>query len=138
MNARLIKLQLNIFIKELTITIAVFEDVNSPLMQDPGGTLLYGPPGCGKTLLAKALAREVGIKFMNVNSSDIKCSLYGKTEAKISEMFSFAEKIQPVILFIDEIDSLLRSRSNEGSNELSVKSFTRGIKSYLCNIWMGF
>jgi len=100
--------------------------LKSTLMQAPGGILLYGPPGCGKTLLAKALAKEVGIKFMNIKSSDIKCSLYGKTEAKISAMFSFAEKIQPVIVFIDEIDSLLRSRSNEGSNELSV---TRGIKN---------
>jgi len=95
-------------------------------MQSPGGILLYGPPGCGKTLMAKALAKEIGINFLNIKSSDIKCSLYGKTEAKITAMFSYAEKIQPVIVFIDEIDSLLRSRSNEASNELSV---TRGIKN---------
>merc|ERR1712136_184501 len=100
--------------------------LNSSLMQSPGGILLYGPPGCGKTLMAKALAKEIGINFLNIKSSDIKCSLYGKTEAKITAMFSYAEKIQPVIAFIDEIDSLLRSRSNEASNELSV---TRGIKN---------
>merc|ERR1712136_320119 len=102
--------------------------LNSSLMQSPGGILLYGPPGCGKTLMAKALAKEIGINFLNIKSSDIKCSLYGKTETKITAMFSYAEKIQPVILFIDEIDSLLRSRSNEASNELSV---TRGLKYLL-------
>jgi len=100
--------------------------LHSSLMQAPSGILLFGPPGCGKTLMAKALAKEIGIKFMNIKSSDIKCCMYGKTEARITAMFTFAEKIQPVILFIDEIDSLLRSRSNEASNELSV---TRGIKN---------
>jgi len=99
---------------------------NSELMQAPGGILLHGPPGCGKTLMAKALAKESGINFVNVKSSDIKCCYYGKTEAKITALFSFAEKIQPVIIFIDEIDSLLRSRGSESSNELSV---TRGIKN---------
>jgi len=100
--------------------------LKSSLMQAPGGILLYGPPGCGKTLMAKALAKEIGIKFMNIKSSDIKCCMYGKTETRITAMFTFAEKNQPIILFIDEIDSLLRSRSSEGSNELSV---TRGIKN---------
>jgi len=69
--------------------------LNSSLMQSPGGILLYGPPGCGKTLMAKALAKEIGINFLNIKSSDIKCSLYGKTEAKITAMFSYAEKYSP-------------------------------------------
>merc|ERR1712179_841044 len=100
--------------------------LKSQLMQAPGGILLHGPPGCGKTLMAKALAKESGINFMNVKSSDIKCCFYGKTEAKITALFSFAKKIQSVVIFIDEIDALLRSRGSESSNELSV---TRGIKN---------
>ena len=98
----------------------------SPLMKAPTGILLWGPPGCGKTLMAKALAKESGLHFLNIKSSDIKCCFYGRTEEKISALFSLANNIEPVIIFIDEIDSILRSRSSEASNELSV---TRGIKN---------
>jgi len=85
----------------------------------PRGILLYGPPGCGKTLLMKALAREAGIKFLYVKSSDILSKWYGESEKKLAELFSLARASAPSILFFDEIDSLARSRDSYSSDDVA-------------------
>ncbi|XP_062874339.1 outer mitochondrial transmembrane helix translocase isoform X2 [Trichomycterus rosablanca] len=84
----------------------------SKLLQPPRGVLLYGPPGCGKTLIAKATARASGCHFINLQPSTLTDKWYGESQKLTAAVFSLAVKLQPCIIFIDEIDSFLRSRSS--------------------------
>ena len=77
-----------------------------------GGLLLYGPPGCGKTYIARALAGELGAAFMNVRISDVMARYFGESEANLHELFETARANAPVVLFLDEIDALGMRRSN--------------------------
>ena len=81
-----------------------------------GGILLYGPPGCGKTMLAAAAAAECDAVFINLKVSDIKDKYVGESEKNIKEVFATARSFDKAILFFDEIDSLAgeRSASSEG------------------------
>ena len=91
------------------------------------GILLYGPPRCGKTALATALAEEAGINFMKYSASDLTSFLVGDSEKNWREAYQKAKEIQPCIIFIDEFDSIGKSRSqNEraGSNELTNQLLT--------------
>ncbi|XP_078421829.1 outer mitochondrial transmembrane helix translocase-like isoform X1 [Cetorhinus maximus] len=83
----------------------------SKLFQPPKGVLLYGPPGCGKTLIAKATASVVGCHFINMQASTLTDKWYGESQKLTAAVFSLAAKIEPCIIFIDEIDSFLRNRS---------------------------
>lgn len=103
----------------------------SKLYQPPSGILLYGPPGCGKTLIARALAGEAGARFLNVPLSLLFDKWVGETEKYIEALFSLARKIQPTIIFIDEIDSLTRRRS-----ELDA-SWNSTMKSQFLSLWDG-
>lgn len=85
---------------------------NAPLYQAPKGVLLHGPPGCGKTLIAKATAKEAGMRFLNLDVAMLTDKWYGESQKLASAVFSLAAKIQPCIIFIDEIDSFLRSRNS--------------------------
>ncbi|MBN3310149.1 outer mitochondrial transmembrane helix translocase [Amia ocellicauda] len=84
----------------------------SKLFQPPQGVLLYGPPGCGKTLIAKATAKASGCQFINLQASTLTDKWYGESQKLTAAVFSLAVKIQPCIIFIDEIDSFLRNRSS--------------------------
>lgn len=77
-----------------------------------GGLLLYGPPGCGKTYIARALAGELGAAFMNIRISDVMARYFGESEANLHELFETARANAPVVLFLDEIDALGMRRSN--------------------------
>jgi vacuolar protein-sorting-associated protein 4 len=80
------------------------------------GVLLYGPPGTGKSMIAKAAANETGVKcFLSISSSDIMSKWQGNSEKKIRSLFRLARKNSPSVIFIDEIDSICRSRSDEES-----------------------
>jgi transitional endoplasmic reticulum ATPase len=74
------------------------------------GIMLYGPPGCGKTLIAKALASESEANFFSINGPEIMNKYYGETEARLREIFKEARENAPGIIFIDEIDAIAPKR----------------------------
>ncbi len=76
-----------------------------------GGLVLYGPPGCGKTFLARALAGEVGARFTNVSLSDVLDMWLGQSEKKLHEIFENARRHKPCVVFFDEVDALGQRRS---------------------------
>ena len=93
----------------------------------PRGILLYGPPGCGKTLLAAAAAAEIDGYFINVDAASMMSKWLGEAEKNISKLFKMARSLTesegvPVLLFIDEIDSLLGTRNSEVGGEVRVKN----------------
>jgi SpoVK/Ycf46/Vps4 family AAA+-type ATPase len=93
----------------------------------PRGMLLYGPPGCGKTLQAAAAAAEIDGYFINVDASSMMSKWLGEAEKNVSKLFVMARKLYesekvPVLLFIDEIDSLLGARNSEVGGEVRVKN----------------
>ena len=77
----------------------------------PKGVLLHGPPGTGKTMLAKAVANESEAYFITINGPEIMSKYYGESEHKLREAFDLAEKNAPAIIFIDEIDSIAPKRA---------------------------
>ena len=76
----------------------------------PKGILLYGPPGCGKTLLPKAVANESGANFISVKGPEVLTMWVGESERKIRELFRRARQVAPAIIFLDEIDALAPRR----------------------------
>jgi len=76
----------------------------------PKGVILYGPPGCGKTLIAKAIANETGAHFISINGPEIMSKFYGESEARLREVFQEAEQNAPSIIFIDELDAIAPKR----------------------------
>ncbi|GLT56820.1 hypothetical protein SLA2020_298360 [Shorea laevis] len=79
-------------------------------VKPPTGILLYGPPGSGKTLIARAVANETGVSFFCVNGPEIMSKLAGESESNLRKAFEEAEKNAPSIIFIDEIDSIAQKR----------------------------
>jgi len=76
-----------------------------------GGLLLYGPPGCGKTFIARAVAGELGAKFISVSFADIIDMFVGQSERNIHELFEIARRNAPCVLFLDEVDAIGQKRS---------------------------
>ncbi|MEM7825460.1 MAG: AAA family ATPase, partial [Candidatus Aenigmatarchaeota archaeon] len=76
----------------------------------PRGILLYGPPGCGKTLVAKAVANESGANFIAVKGPEVLTLWVGESERKVREIFRRARQVAPAIIFFDEIDALAPRR----------------------------
>ncbi|CCE63584.1 hypothetical protein TPHA_0F00980 [Tetrapisispora phaffii CBS 4417] len=104
---------------------------SNSLLRAPNGVLLYGPPGCGKTMLAKALAKESGANFISLRMSSIMDKWYGESNKIVNAIFSLANKIQPCMIFIDEIDSFLRERSSTDHE------VTANLKAEFMTLWDG-
>lgn len=105
--------------------------LHSKLLQPPKGVLLYGPPGCGKTMIAKATAKAAGCRFINLQVSSLVDKWYGESQKRSEAVFSLAMKLQPAIIFVDEIDSFLRSRSSTDHEATAM------IKTQFMSLWDG-
>ncbi len=98
-------------IKESMIIPLMRKDVTTRFKLDPPkGILLFGPPGCGKTMLMKALASELGVEMISAKCSDLMSKWYGESENRVAEMLRTARERAPTILFLDEIDSIAKRR----------------------------
>jgi SpoVK/Ycf46/Vps4 family AAA+-type ATPase len=92
----------------------------------PRGILLFGPPGCGKTLLAAAVATEIDANFYSIDAASIMSKWLGEAEQNVAKLFNSARKSatdgKPAIVFVDELDSLMGQHSNEVGGEIRVKN----------------
>lgn len=87
-------------------------------LKPPSGVLLFGPPGTGKTMLMRALSKELGYGFYYVKTSEILSKWVGESEKNVSELFGNARKSAPAIIFFDEIDAIGKKRSESGVDEV--------------------
>jgi AAA+ superfamily predicted ATPase len=85
----------------------------------PKGILLFGPPGCGKTLIMKAIAGELDIEMFHIRCSDLMSKWYGESEGKIEELFKVARERKPSIIFLDDIDTIARSRDMYAADDVT-------------------
>lgn len=85
-------------------------------MQPSKGVLFYGPPGCGKTLLAKAIANECQANFISIKGPEMLTMWFGESEANIREVFDKARQASPCVLFFDELDSIAKSRGGSAGD----------------------
>lgn len=88
-------------------------------MEASRGVLFYGPPGCGKTLMAKAIANECGANFISVKGPELLNAYFGGSEANVRDLFDKARAASPCILFFDEMDSIARARGRGQGSETS-------------------
>lgn len=104
-----------------------------------GGILLYGPPGCGKTFVARAIAGEVDAKFFPVNPAEIKSKWLGDTEKNLQRLFDEAKRHPRSVIFLDEADALLGARGNRKISVVTqFLSLSDGlIKTLNCMLWLG-
>lgn len=79
-------------------------------MQPSRGVLFYGPPGCGKTLLAKAIANECQANFISIKGPELLTMWFGESEANVRDVFDKARAAAPCVLFFDELDSIAKAR----------------------------
>lgn len=103
--------------------------------QSGGGILLYGPPGCGKTLLARATAGECGAKFYNVSITDVLDMYIGESERKLHEIFQQARRTAPAVVFFDEIEAIggKRQHSREATSAKLVSQFLTELDGFAQN-----
>merc|ERR1711887_3205 len=85
-------------------------------MSPSKGILFYGPPGCGKTLLAKAIANECQANFISIKGPELLTMWFGESEANVREIFDKARQSAPCVLFFDELDSIARARGSSGGD----------------------
>lgn len=100
------------------------------LLSNPPGVMLFGPPGCGKSMLAKALAATIGARFLVVTPSCLLRKYVGETNIHTRALFSLARKLSPTIIFVDELDGLFLARGGE-------EQVSRDLKTEFLQLWDG-
>ena len=97
--------------ERIELPIIYSESLNKLGIHPPRGVLLLGPPGCGKTMLARALSNEIGMNYFEINGPEILTPYYGESEKNLREIFKKAKEDSPAMILIDEIDAIAPSRN---------------------------
>ncbi|CAM9751666.1 unnamed protein product, partial [Hapterophycus canaliculatus] len=113
------------------VTLACSREAQLQGVSAPRGILLSGVPGTGKTMLARAIAKESGATFINVRMGAVQQKWVGEGEKMVSAIFSLANKLAPSIIFIDEIDCFMRTRSSMEQDHVS------RVKTEFMTLWDG-
>lgn len=102
----------------------------------PRGVLLFGPPGCSKTMLARAMAAQGGLNFLHIRGTDIYSKYVGESEKAIARAFARARQAAPSVLFIDEIDTVTHNRDQDGGHGayLPIYSSCSICREHACSI----
>ncbi|KAI0556199.1 putative AAA family ATPase/60S ribosome export protein Rix7 [Xylaria curta] len=103
---------IKILVKSITWPMHAPEACEKGLVKPARGVLIHGPPGCGKTMLAKAYAASLGVAFIPVSAPSLVAGMSGESEKKIRELYEEARNLAPCLIFIDEIDAIMGKREN--------------------------